>query len=65
MEVFKYSETENSMALGTSFGTDELILRKNIADLSNSGLSLITDGLEQSISKEEMVKLIAYLKGGA
>ncbi len=37
MEVFKYSETENSMTLlGTSFGTDELILRKNIADLSNS-----------------------------
>lgn len=65
MEVFKYSETENSMTLGTSFGTDELILLKNIADLSNSGLSLITDGLEQSISKEAMVKLIAYLKGGA
>ncbi|MEJ7692734.1 PVC-type heme-binding CxxCH protein [Daejeonella sp.] len=59
------SETENSLTLRTTFGTDESILRKNISSLSNSGLSLMPDGLEQIISKDEMTKLIAYLKGGA
>ncbi len=59
------SENENSLTLRTTFGTDESILRRNISSLSNSGLSLMPDGLEQSISKDEMVKLIAYLKGGA
>lgn len=59
------SETENSLTLRTPFGTDESILRKNIASLSNSGLSLMPDGLEQSMAKEDMARLIAYLKGGA
>jgi len=59
------SENENSLTLRTTFGTDESILRRNISSLSNSGLSLMPDGLEQSISKDEMAKLIAYLKAGA
>lgn len=59
------SENENSLTLRTTFGTDESILRKNISALNNSGLSLMPDGLEQGVSKEEMSKLIAYLKGGA
>ncbi|MDP3467849.1 MAG: HEAT repeat domain-containing protein [Daejeonella sp.] len=58
------SENENSLTLRTTFGTDESILRRNISSLSNSGLSLMPDGLEQGISKDEMAKLIAYLKGG-
>ncbi len=59
------SETENSLTLRTPFGTDESILRKNIASLSNSGLSLMPDGLEQAITKEEMATLIAYMKAGS
>lgn len=59
------SETENSLTLRTTFGTDEAVLRKNIATLANSGLSLMPDGLEQNITKDEMSKLITYLKGGA
>jgi len=58
------SENENSLTLRTTFGTDESILRKNVSTLSNSGLSLMPDGLEQGITKDEMSKLIAYLKGG-
>jgi putative heme-binding domain-containing protein len=58
------SENENSLTLRTTFGTDESILRRNISSLSNSGLSLMPDGLEQSINKDEMAKLIAYLKVG-
>ncbi|WP_276359474.1 PVC-type heme-binding CxxCH protein [Daejeonella sp. H1SJ63] len=59
------SETENSLTLRTTFGTDESVLRKNIATLSNNGLSLMPDGLENTISKDEMAKLIAYLKSGS
>ncbi|MGB4400428.1 MAG: PVC-type heme-binding CxxCH protein [Daejeonella sp.] len=58
------NETENSMTIRTAFGTDESILRRNIATLTNSGLSLMPDGLEQSMSKQDMVNLIAYLKAG-
>ncbi|MCE6992468.1 PVC-type heme-binding CxxCH protein [Dyadobacter sp. CY323] len=59
------SETENSLTLRTAFGTDESILRKNIASLTNSGLSLMPDGLEQSMSREDMARLIAFLKAGS
>jgi|UniRef100_UPI0040492AE1 putative membrane-bound dehydrogenase-like protein len=65
MSGWLVSETENSLTLRTTFGTDEAVLRKNIASLGNSGLSLMPDGLEQNITKDEMAKLIAYLKGGS
>ena len=58
------SETENSLTIRTAFGTDESILRRDISTLTNSGLSLMPDGLEQSMSKQDMVNLIAYLKSG-
>ncbi|WP_411273374.1 PVC-type heme-binding CxxCH protein [Daejeonella sp.] len=58
------SETENSMTIRTAFGTDESILRRDIATLTNSGFSLMPDGLEQSMSKQDMANLVAYLKAG-
>jgi len=58
------SETENSLTLRTAAGTDEAILRSNIESLVNSGLSLMPDGLEQTMTKEELANLIAYLKEG-
>lgn len=58
------SETENSLTIRTAFGTDESILRDNIESLTNSGMSLMPDGLEQNMTKEELANLIAYLKEG-
>lgn len=58
------SETENSLTLRTAFGTDEAILRSNIESLTGSGLSLMPDGLEQTMTKEELANLIAYLRAG-
>lgn len=58
------AETENSLTLRTAFGTDESILRSKITSLTNTGLSLMPDGLEQSMTKEEVAQLIAYLKSG-
>ncbi len=58
------AETDNSLTLKTAFGTQESILRKNIKSLTNSGLSLMPDGLEQTMTKDEMAQLIAFLKNG-
>ncbi len=58
------SETESSLTLRTASGTDEAVLRSEIATLTNSGLSLMPDGLEQTMSKQEMADLIAYMKQG-
>lgn len=58
------SETENSLTLRTAFGSEESILRSNIESLTNSGMSLMPDGLEQTMTKEELANLIAYLKHG-
>jgi putative heme-binding domain-containing protein len=59
------AETENSLTLRTAFGTDESILRANITSLTNTGRSLMPDGLEQSMTKDELARLIAYLKSGS
>lgn len=56
------SETEGSLTLRTAFGTDETVLRGNIASLTASGLSLMPDGLEQTMTKDELNNLISYLK---
>ena len=58
------SETDNSLTLRTAFGTEESVLRSNIQSVHHSGLSLMPDGLEQSMTKEELAHLIAYLKQG-
>jgi len=57
-------ETESSLTLRTAFGTEETILRKNIATMTTSGVSLMPDGLEQTLAKEDVSALIAYLKSG-
>jgi len=57
-------ETESSLTLRTAFGTEETILRKNIATITASGVSLMPDGLEQTMAKEDLSALVAYLKSG-
>ncbi|NND08494.1 MAG: c-type cytochrome, partial [Saprospiraceae bacterium] len=56
------AETANSITLLTAYGTDESILRSNIKSIHNSGRSLMPDGLEQTISREELRHLVSYLK---
>lgn len=58
------AESDNSITLRTAFGTDESILRSNIESIQHSGLSLMPDGLEQTMTKEDMANLIAFLKSG-
>ena len=42
-------------------GMSETILRRDIAQLSGSGLSLMPDGLEAAISISQMADVMAFL----
>lgn len=56
------SETDTSLTLRTAAGAEEALLRKNIRSLTASGLSLMPDGLEQAMTRDELIGVIAYLK---
>ena len=46
-------------------GDGELtILRRNVAEIRTSNISLMPDGLEKGINQRAMADLIAYLRGG-
>ncbi len=57
------SETPGTITLRNADG-DVTILRKNIAELRASNISLMPDGMEKSLSKQQIADLIAYLRGG-
>jgi putative heme-binding domain-containing protein len=56
------AETENSLVLLTAAGAEETVLRRNITTLTASGVSLMPDGLEQTMTKEDVGNLVAFLK---
>ena len=43
---------------------DDVILRSNISEMRASAISLMPDGLEDSLSKQDLADVIAYLRGG-
>jgi len=47
--------------LSPASGLTETVLRRDIAQISGSGLSLMPEGLESAISVEQMADLIAFL----
>jgi putative membrane-bound dehydrogenase-like protein len=56
------AETDTSVTLRTTFGSEETILRRDIAGLTASGVSLMPDGLERAMTKQEIADLIGFLK---
>ena len=56
------TESESSLTLRTAAGTEETIARSQITSLVASGLSLMPDGLEQTMPKEDVANLVAFLK---
>lgn len=56
------AETATSLTLRTVEGADESILRRTIDSLQRSGVSLMPDGLEQAMTRQELADLVAYLK---
>lgn len=59
------AETDSSVTLRTAAGTEETVLRSALASLTAVGVSLMPDGLEQTMSQEELMALLAYLKSEA
>ena len=57
------NETPGSITLRNA-DADTTILRKNIAAIRASSLSLMPDGIEKSLGKQQVADVIAYLRGG-
>jgi putative heme-binding domain-containing protein len=57
-------ETDTAVTLRTPAGGDETLLRAEITRWATSGLSLMPDGLEQSLPGRGLYDVIAYLKAG-
>jgi putative heme-binding domain-containing protein len=55
------SETPTGLTLRARDGAEQTILRRNIAEITNTGKSLMPEGLEKSVNMIEMADLIAYL----
>jgi putative heme-binding domain-containing protein len=56
------AETATSLTLRRGDGARETILRAQIAEITSTGLSLMPEGFEKTISQPEMADLIAFLR---
>lgn len=61
---FIASETETSVTLRGPLAEPETILRSNIESIIVSSLSLMPDGLEMTVTKQELRDLIGFLNEG-
>jgi putative membrane-bound dehydrogenase-like protein len=55
------AETATSITLRGPEGKEQVLLRKEIDELSSAGKSLMPEGLEKDISKSDMADLLSYL----
>ena len=57
-------ETATTVKLRRAEGVEETLLRSEIDELRSTGQSLMPEGLEQTISPQDMADLIAFLRRG-
>src|SRR5262249_25964788 len=57
------AETATSITLRGQEGKEQVLLRADIDSLSSNGKSLMPEGLEKDVKKQDMADLIAYLGG--
>jgi putative membrane-bound dehydrogenase-like protein len=57
-------ETPGAITLRGGTEGDETILRQNVANVRASTVSLMPEGLEQSLSRQDIADVIAYLRAG-
>jgi putative membrane-bound dehydrogenase-like protein len=55
------AESATSVTLKRGEDAGDTVLRNNIEELRSTGLSLMPDGVEKQLTKQEMADLIAYL----
>ena len=59
------AETPNSLTLRTAGGTEEVVLRNDLKELTSSSLSLMPEGFEKTLMPQDLADLIAYLASSA
>ena len=57
------SETPAGITLKQPLGKEDTILRTEIDEISSARQSLMPQGLEKTITRQEFADLLAYLKG--
>jgi putative membrane-bound dehydrogenase-like protein len=55
------SESATSITLRSQEGKDQVLLRSELDELQSTGKSLMPEGLEKELSKQDVADLIAYL----
>jgi putative heme-binding domain-containing protein len=56
-------ETTTSITLRSQGGTEEVLLRNDLKELSSSGISLMPEGFEKILKPEDMADLFACIRG--
>ena len=56
------SETTASLTLQQAGGKSQVILRSNVDVLRSTGLSLMPEGLEKDLSKQDLADVIRFVK---
>ena len=56
------AETATSLTLRRGDGAEDTILRAQVAEMTGTGLSMMPEGFEKTITKPEMADLIAFLR---
>ena len=56
------SETGSSITLKRAENQTDVVLRQDIEEIQSTGVSLMPEGLEKSITIEEMADLLKFLK---
>ena len=56
------SESSSSITLRKAEATQHFIVRSNIEDLVSTGVSLMPEGLEKDLSKQQIADVIAFVK---
>jgi putative membrane-bound dehydrogenase-like protein len=55
------TETASSITLRMQDGKQQVLLRSDLEELASTGKSLMPEGLEKDVSKQDMADLLAYL----
>jgi putative heme-binding domain-containing protein len=58
------SESATSITLRGQEGKEQVLLRSELEELQSSGKSMMPEGLEKDLSKQDLADLIAYVAGG-
>jgi putative heme-binding domain-containing protein len=56
------AEDANSITLRRAEARQDVVLRSNLEELISNGISLMPEGLEQEISRQDLANVIAFVK---